>query len=98
MKPNVNHLWVFESIAYVYVHGQLRFNLDYQNMSHIFIWYDSNSKVTDYIIQAMDKLWLIEMLSLMNNQLGIGKLKKEKHMIFFFSYFEEVQETKLAPP
>nr|GEV29082.1 hypothetical protein [Tanacetum cinerariifolium] len=36
LKPTVSHLWVFGSIAYVYVSSQRRLKLDYRSEKHVY--------------------------------------------------------------
>nr|GEV87406.1 NB-ARC domains-containing protein [Tanacetum cinerariifolium] len=44
LKPTVSYLWVFGSIAYVYVPSQMRLKLDDRSEKHVFVGYDKQSK------------------------------------------------------
>lgn len=96
MKPNISHLRVFGSIAYVHVPNEKRSKLDSKSEKYVFVGYDSSSKgyklynpITQKIVISRDVEFDEENTWEWDTQEGEN--------YDFFPYFEEEQLVSEEP-
>ncbi|RDX81244.1 hypothetical protein CR513_38115, partial [Mucuna pruriens] len=82
LKPKVDHLRVFWSIAYAHVPNKGRSMLDDRNVKHVFIGYDANSKGYKLYNPNNGQMIVSKDVELLKKRHEIGR-KKKTLMIFF---------------
>lgn len=74
-NPDVNHLKVFDSIAYALIPSQSRDKFDKKGERLIFIGYNDESKGFQLFNARKDRLLLSRDVIFLNLQLGNGKIQ-----------------------
>ncbi|RDX82228.1 hypothetical protein CR513_37009, partial [Mucuna pruriens] len=95
VKPKVNHLRVFGSIAYAHVLNQGRSKLDDRSVKHVFIGYDANSK--DYKLYNPNNGKMIVSRDVEFDEEEAWNWEKEEVTYDFLPYFEEGDQEVVVP-
>ena len=95
VKPRVDHLRVFGSIAYAHVPDQGRFKLDDRSEKHVFIGYDARSK--GYKLYNPNNGKTIVSRDVEFYEEGTWNWEEKEDTYDFFPYFEEIDEEALTP-
>ncbi|RDX94893.1 hypothetical protein CR513_22657, partial [Mucuna pruriens] len=90
MKPKVNHLRVFGSIAYAHMSNQGRSKLDDRSVKYLFIGYDAHSKGYKLYNPNNEKMIVSRDIELDEEE--TCNWEKEEETYDFLPYFEGDQE------